>query len=351
MTVHSMAKHKNLFLPAPRWTVMRLLRTGILFGVLAAMCAAAWLAYFAFNPIDIPPGARTFSVDPGRSLRGVSEQFAQAGLISDHWSFLAFARAMGAAGQIKAGSYEVGPQIAPYRLLEKIVHGEFAQADLRFIEGWTFAQLRSVLDAHPSLKHDSTGLSNTQILQRLGVDKASPEGLFFPDTYYFSVASSDLALLKQAYSRMQSKLQTLWEGRSAGLPFKSPYEALIFASIVEKETGRNDERDLVAAVFVNRLKRGMRLQTDPTIIYGLGPTFDGNLRRRDLLTDGSYNTYTRYGLPPTPIAMPGEASIRAALNPAQSPALYFVARGDGSHQFSSTLVEHNRAVNKFQLHR
>jgi len=346
-----MAKHKNLFLPAPRWTVMRLLRTGILLGVLAAMCAVAWLAYFAFNPIDTPPGARTFSVDTGRSLRSVSEQFAQAGLISDHWSFLVFARAMGAAGQIKAGSYEVGPQIAPYRLLEKIVHGEFAMAELRFIEGWTFAQLRGVLDAHLALKHESTGLPDAEILRRLGIDKTSPEGLFFPDTYLFAVASSDTALLKQAYARMQSKLQALWAERAPGLPLKTPYEALIFASIVEKETGRNDEREMVAAVFINRLKRGMRLQTDPTVIYGLGHAFDGNLHRRDLLADSSYNTYTRYGLPPTPIAMPGEASIRASLHPAQSPVLYFVARGDGSHQFSSNLVEHNRAVNKFQLHR
>ena len=330
---------------------MRLFRAALLFAMLAAMCAAAWLAYFAFKPIDVPRNARTFNVDHGRSLRSVSEQFAHAGLISEHWSFLMFARLMGAAGEIKAGSYEVGEQIAPYRLLEKIVRGEFAQAELRFIEGWTFAQLRSVLDGHPALKHDNTGLSDAQILERLGIDKTSPEGLFFPDTYHFAVASSDLALLKQAYSKMQAKLQALWEERAQGLPLNNAYEALIFASIVEKETGRNDERELVAAVFINRLKRGMRLQTDPTVIYGLGPAFDGNLRRRDLQTDNSYNTYTRYGLPPTPIAMPGEASIRATLNPAQSPALYFVARGDGSHQFSSNLVEHNRAVNKFQLHR
>jgi UPF0755 protein len=346
-----MAKRKNLFLPAPRWTAMRLFRAGLLLAMLAAMCVAAWLAYFAFKPIDVPANARTFNVDHGRSLRSVSEQFARAGLTSDHWSFLVFARVMGAAGEIKAGSYEVGEQIAPYRLLEKIVRGEFAQAALEFIEGWTFAQLRNALDAHPALKHDSTALSNAQILERLGIDKKSPEGLFFPDTYYFAVASSDLALLKQAYSRMQAKLQALWEQRAPGLPLNNAYEALIFASIVEKETGRNDERELVAAVFINRLKRGMRLQTDPTVIYGLGPGFDGNLRRRDLQTDNSYNTYTRFGLPPTPIAMPGEASIRATLNPAQSPALYFVARGDGSHQFSSSLVEHNRAVNKFQLHR
>jgi UPF0755 protein len=346
-----MAKRKNLFLPAPRWTVMRLLRTGLSLAMLVAICAAAWLAYFALTPADIAASGRTFNIDHGRSLRAVSEQLAQAGLVSDRWSFLAFARLMGAAGEIKAGSYEVGPQTTPYRLLEKLVRGEFAQAELRFIEGWTFAQLRSVLDAHPALKHDSMGLSDAQILQRLGIERSSAEGLFYPDTYYFAVASSDLALLKQAYARMQSKLLTLWEQRAAGLPFNNSYEALIFASIVEKETGRNDERQLVSAVFSNRLKRGMRLQTDPTIIYGLGPAFDGNLRRRDLQSDNSYNTYTRYGLPPTPIAMPGEASINAALHPAQSPVLYFVARGDGSHQFSTNLVDHNRAVSKFQLHR
>ncbi len=346
-----MARQKNLFLPAPQWTILRLLRAAILLGGLTALCVTAWLAYFALSPVNVPPQARSFNVDPGRTLRGVSEQFAQAGLISERWSFLAFARAMGAAGRIKAGSYTADAQISPYRLLDKIVTGEFAQAEVTFIEGWTFSQLRSALDAHPSLRHDTKGLSDVQILQRLASDTPSPEGMFFPDTYYFAVASSDLALLKQAYSKMQSRLQALWEQRSADLPFKSAYEALIFASIVEKETGRSDERNIVAAVFVNRLKRGMRLQTDPTIIYGLGSTFDGNLRRRDLLKDGNYNTYTRYGLPPTPICMPGEASIKAALNPAQSSALYFVARGDGSHQFSSTLVEHNRAVNKFQLHR
>ncbi len=194
-------------------------------------------------------------------------------------------------------------------------------------------------------------MTNEQILARLGIEKSSPEGLFFPDTYYFAVASSDFALLKQAYLRMQAKLDAAWEQRTTGLPFRTPYEALIFASIIEKETGRKDERDLVASVFVNRLKRGMRLQTDPTVIYGLGAAYDGNLHKRDLLADTAYNTYTRSGLPPTPIAMPGEASIRATMNPAQSSALYFVARGDGTHQFSSTLVEHNRAVSKFQLHR
>ena len=346
-----MAKRKNLFLSTPRWTFGRTLRAIVFLAFLAGAGAAAWLAYFAFHPLEVPPDARVFTVEHGRSLRGVSEQFAQSGLVSDRWSFEIFARLMGAAGEIKAGSYDTGAAIAPNQLLDKLVRGEFALAEIRFIEGWTFSQLRGAMNAHPALKHDTLGLTNDQILQKLGIEEKSAEGLFFPDTYLFAVSSSDLALLKQANVRLRDKLQAEWDQRAPGLPFKTEYEALIFASIVEKETGRSDERELVSAVFVNRLKRGMRLQTDPTVIYGMGDAYDGNLRRRDLLADTAYNTYTRYGLPPTPIALPGGASIRAALHPAQSNVLYFVARGDGTSQYSSTLVEHNRAVNKYQLHR
>ena len=346
-----MAKRKNLFLPQPKWTLMRQLRTLILFGVFAAACAACWLVYFALTSVEVAPQARHFNVEHGSSLRSVAEQFEKEGLISDRWSFLVFARLLGDAGDIKAGSYSVGARVTPYHLLDKIVSGDFAQSELRFIEGWTFRQIRSVVDQHPAVKHDSAGLSDAQILERLGLEERSPEGLFFPDTYYFAAGTSDLTILRQAYLRMRTKLEELWEQRAKGLPVANAYEALILASIVEKETGRAEEREMVAAVFVNRLRRGMRLQTDPAVIYGLGASFDGNLRRRDLETDQSYNTYTRYGLPPTPIAMPGEASIQATLNPANSPALYFVARGDGSHEFSLTLAEHNRAVNKYQRSR
>jgi UPF0755 protein len=346
-----MAKRKNLFLPQPRWTLMRQLQTLILFGVLAAIGAVCWLGYFALTPAEVAPHARHFNVEHGSSLHSVAEQFEKAGLISDRWSFLVLARLLGDAGDIKAGSYSVDVRITPYHLLEKIVSGDFAQSELRFIEGWTFRQIRNVVDQHPAVKHDSAGLSDAQILERLGLEEKSPEGIFFPDTYYFAAGTSDLTILRQAYLRMRTKLEELWEQRTKGLPVANAYEALILASIVEKETGRAEERDMVAAVFVNRLRRGMRLQTDPTVIYGLGASFDGNLRRRDLETDQRYNTYTRYGLPPTPIAMPGEASIQAALNPANSPALYFVARGDGSHEFSLTLAEHNRAVNKYQRSR
>jgi UPF0755 protein len=346
-----MAKRKNLFLPQPKWTLMRQLQTLILFGALAAMSAACWLGYFVLTPAEVAPQARHFNVEHGSSLRSVAEQFEKAGLISDRWSFLVLGRLLGNAGDIKAGSYSVDVRITPYHLLEKIVSGDFAQSELRFIEGWTFRQIRHVVDQHQAVKHDSAGLSDVQILERLGLEEKSPEGLFFPDTYYFVAGTSDLTILRQAYLRMRTKLEELWEQRAKGLPVANAYEALILASIVEKETGRAEERDLVAAVFVNRLRRGMRLQTDPTVIYGLGASFEGNLRRRDLETDQRYNTYTRYGLPPTPIAMPGEASIQATLNPANSPALYFVARGDGSHEFSLTLAEHNRAVNKYQRSR
>jgi UPF0755 protein len=346
-----MAKRKNLFLPQPKWTLMRQLQTLILFGALAAMSAACWLGYFGLTPAEVAPQARHFNVEHGSSLRSVAEQFEKAGLISDRWSFLVLGRLLGNAGDIKAGSYSVDVRITPYHLLEKIVSGDFAQSELRFIEGWTFRQIRHVVDQQQAVKHDSAGLSDVQILERLGLEEKSPEGLFFPDTYYFAAGTSDLTILRQAYLRMRTKLEELWEQRAKGLPVANAYEALILASIVEKETGRAEERDLVAAVFVNRLRRGMRLQTDPTVIYGLGASFEGNLHRRDLETDQRYNTYTRYGLPPTPIAMPGEASIQATLNPANSPALYFVARGDGSHEFSLTLAEHNRAVNKYQRSR
>ena len=343
-----MSKRKNLFLPRPKWTLFRLLRAMILVGIFAVAGAACWLVYFALTPVEVAPRARHFNVDHGSSLRAVAEQFKKSGLISDSWSFLVLARLLGKAADIKAGSYAVGVTITPHRLLDKIVSGDFAQSELRFIEGWTFRQIRGVLDQHPAVKHDTAGLSDAQILERLGAKEKSAEGLFFPDTYHFAAGTSDLTILRQAYLGMQTKLDALWKKRASGLPVANAYQALILASIVEKETGRADERDMVAAVFVNRLRRGMRLQTDPSVIYGLGASFDGNLRRRDLETDQIYNTYTRYGLPPTPIAMPGEASIEATLNPANSPVLYFVGRGDGSHEFSSTLVEHNRAVNKYQ---
>jgi len=233
-------------------------------------------------------------------------------------------------------------------LLRKLTRGDVTQAEIAFIEGWTFRQIRERLDAHPDVRHDTKGLSDAEVMRLIGAAQGVAEGLFFPDTYLFSKQGRDIEVLRRAYRSMQRHLAREWESRAAGLPYADAYQALIMASIVEKETGRDQDRPLVAAVFVNRLRQGMLLQTDPTVIYGIGEKFDGNLRKRDLLTDTPYNTYTRSGLPPTPIAMPGLASLLAALHPAASQAVYFVARGDGSSQFSRTLDEHNQAVNRYQ---
>lgn len=258
------------------------------------------------------------------------------------------ARWRGVATGIKAGSYSVKQGITPEQLLSKLERGDVTQGEALLVEGFTFRQWRARLDQNPDLKHETQGLSEAEIAARLGIEDGRVEGWLLPDTYLFDKQSSDLELLARAHRAMRQKLDSAWRERDVNVPYKTPYEALIMASIVEKETGRGDDRAQVAGVFVNRLRKGMLLQTDPTVIYGLGEAFDGNLRKRDLQTDTPYNTYTRGGLPPSPIAMPGQASIQAALHPAAGDALYFVARGDGSSQFSRTLDEHNKAVNKYQ---
>lgn len=323
----------------------------VVLGLAATAVGAGWLAHFAFTTVDVPVASRVFDVDQGMGLRQVANRLESDGVVSSARGFVALSRLLGKSGQLKAGSYEVDERVAPITVLGKLERGEFAQGQVRFLEGWTYRQIRNVLQAHPMVRNETEGWSDREILERLGIAEAHPEGLFFPDTYWFAAGTSDLVILQQAYRRMQAVLGKLWESRARGLPFSSPYEALVLASIVEKETGHPDERELVAAVFVNRLKRGMRLQADPTIVYGLGDGFEGRLRRHHLQTDQPYNTYTRYGLPPTPIALPGAAAIAATLNPANSPALYFVSRNDGTHVFSQTLVEHNRAVNKYQRSR
>jgi UPF0755 protein len=331
--------------------MFRLIRYAILVVLLALLAAGAWLAYFAFTPVAIPEPARDFQVKKGRSLRGVSNDLAAAGVLREPWSFLWLGRVLGRSDALQAGGYEFPARASPYRLLEMMSQGQVTQAQITFIEGWTFAQVRAALAAHPRISHQAAGLSDQEILTRIGVRERHPEGLFFPDTYFFSPGTSDLKILERAHVTLKSRLDTLWAERAPGLPYRTPYDALIMASIVEKETGLESERAMIAAVFVNRLKRQMRLQTDPTVIYGLGERFDGNLRKRDLETDTPYNSYMRAGLPPTPIAMPGIRALEAALRPAQSSALYFVARGDGSSEFSSNLDDHNRAVRRYQLGR
>ena len=300
------------------------------------------------TPLQVAKLPVELEVPRGASLRGVMDALEKAGIKVRRYEFEALARALRQERDIKAGSYEIAEPVTPTDLLDKLTRGDVTQAEVRLIEGWTFSQFRAALDASPDLRHDTAGLEDTQILARLEATEAHPEGLFFPDTYNFGKGASDLAVLRRAYRAMQRHLKEEWEARQPNIPYQSPYQALIMASIIEKETGKPSERDLIGGVLVNRLRIGMRLQADPTIIYGLGASFDGNLKRSHLVEDGPYNTYTRAGLPPTPIAMPGLASLRSAMRPGKTEALYYVSKGDGSSQFSRTLDEHNRAVSRYQ---
>ncbi len=321
------------------------------FILLLAVGFAALMAWFASAALPLKLNGQEFvdfDIRPGLGLKGAAQAMADAGVGIPPWQFALLGRLSGRDRSIKAGSYEVGVGITAWQLLEKLTAGDVTQTEIVIIEGKTFRELRAKLDANPDLRHDATGMSDSEILQRIGASHPHPEGQFFPDTYLFARQSSDLVIYRRAYQAMQRRLISAWESRDTSVPYRSIEEALIMASIVEKETGTPADRGKVASVFVNRLKRGMLLQTDPTVIYGLGDKFDGNLRKRDLLADTPYNTYTRSGLPPTPIALPGMASIQAALHPPATEFLYFVARGDGSSVFSRTLEEHNRAVNKYQ---
>lgn len=327
---------------------MRLFLKVLFLLTLLAATAAGGLWWWANQPLNLRSSPLDFRVVAGSSLRSAIAQMQEAGIAVQPSLLALLARVKRSETGIKAGSYAVKQGVTPLQLLEKLTQGKVTQGDITLVEGWTFRQWRARLDAHPDLAHDSRDLSEAQIIERLGLSIERLEGWLFPDTYLFDKQSSDLELLARAVRAMQRRLDGEWAGRAEGLPYKSSNEALIMASIIEKETGREADRAQVAAVFVNRLRKGMMLQTDPTVIYGLGDSFDGNLRKQDLQTDTPYNTYTRTGLPPTPIAMPGLASLRAALHPAASDALYFVARGDGSSEFSQSLDDHNRAVNKFQ---
>ncbi|KAF0203011.1 MAG: hypothetical protein FD173_1866 [Gallionellaceae bacterium] len=304
--------------------------------------------FYALRPLPLPKLPYEFSLKQGSSLKSAARQMHQAGVLPGDLLFVLLARSLGKAAQIKPGNYEIEAPVSPLQLLDIISKGRVEQSDISVIEGWTFNQLRAALNADPKLRHDTLSMTDADILKHIGASEKDAEGLFFPDTYNFSSGSSDLAVLKRAYQLMQRKLQESWKTRVANLPLANPYQALILASIVEKETGQAKDRSMIAGVFINRLHKKMLLQTDPTVIYGMGSKFDGNLRRRDLQTDTPYNTYTRAGLTPTPIALPGLAAIQAALHPAQTNALYFVAKGDGSSYFSSTLTEHNNAVNRYQ---
>ncbi|MFT3850441.1 MAG: endolytic transglycosylase MltG [Propionivibrio sp.] len=328
--------------------MLRFLSTLIVLFVLAIAAAVGAFFWYVTSPLVLKSDPVEFHVAPGSGLRAAARDIAAAGVGIEPWALVVLGRGLAVDTAIKAGSYEVTAGITPLDLIRKLTQGDVTQTDVTFVEGMTLRQMRDRLDAHPDLRHDSKDLPEQEILAAIGASERAAEGLFFPDTYLFAKQSRDIDVLARAYRAMQKHLAREWESRAPGLPFDKPYQALILASIVEKETGRDQDRAMIAAVFINRLRQGMLLQTDPSVIYGLGARFDGNLRKRDLQADGPYNTYTRTGLPPTPIAMPGLASLQAALRPAQSEALYFVARGDGSSQFSRTLDEHNQAVGRYQ---
>jgi UPF0755 protein len=332
----------------------RMLRraTRLLAALLLLLAVAAGLWRALDWELDQPAGASApvrVQVAAGSSLRSTLLMLQQQGVLRHPRLVELYLRLHGVTPRLQSGNYEVAPHASARELLEQMISGRVVLESLTVVEGWSFAQMRGALDAHPAIAHQWHELSAAQVMEALGHAGEPAEGRFFPDTYRFAAGTSDRRILERAYERMQAELATAWGSRAPDLPLSSPEEALILASIVEKETGREDERPKVAAVFVNRLRQGMRLQSDPTVIYGLGASYDGHIHTRDLETDTPYNTYTRSGLPPTPIALPGAAALQATLHPAAIDALYFVAtgNGDGTHHFSATLAEHDVALRAY----
>jgi len=348
---------------------------GVAFAVLLAALAAAGGYFWATRPLALAAATLDVTIQPRSTVRGVAAQLRRGGVAVQADPFVLMTRLLGMESRLKSGNYEFKTGVTPYEVLQKLALGDVNESVVTVIEGWTFKRMRAEFDANPALKHDTAGMSDAALLAAIGAGgpggapgspgtteagvsagvgnplaanaNANAEGLFFPDTYLFDKGTSDLNIYRRAYRLMQQRLNAAWAARAPGLPYRSPYEALTMASLIEKETGKAGDRPLVSAVFANRLRIGMPLQTDPAVIYGLGASYDGHLRKRDLQNDTPYNTYMRRGLPPTPIALPGIASLQAAMNPAQTSALYFVSRGDGSSVFSETLGDHNRAVDKY----
>ncbi len=325
--------------------------------VICLSFAFGWLMMdiqqFAETPMELPESGIDYTLKPGTSLRTLAQDLEKKDHIRNSIYLRIIARWTSEGKHIQAGEYHIQPGTSPTQLLKQLVAGEVTTYNITLVEGLTFRQMMQLISKNKALSHTLDGLSDKQIMAELGQKDMHPEGRFLADTYNFPKGSSDLDLLKRASKAMDNLLNKEWEGRAKSLPFKEPYQALILASIVEKETALSKERAEIAGVFIRRLNKGMRLQTDPTVIYGMGDKYKGNIRRKDLQTDTPYNTYTRGGLPPTPICMPGKDAIIAVLHPAPGKTLYFVARNskDGSHQFSETLKEHNNAVRKYQLKR
>ena len=323
-------------------------KTVLLLGAVALGALASFYVQWAWSH-PLTPRVDSVVVKPGTTLRGLARQLYELDVIVEPYTFSWMGYVTGRSRQLKAGEYRLRPGVSAAEFLDQVVAGRVIEYSLVFVEGWNFRQLLHAVESAPKLTQSLAGLGSAEVMARIGRQGIHPEGRFFPDTYYYSMGQTDVQVLVRAFEKMEGVLRQEWSGRDTRVPLKSADDALVLASIVEKETGRADERSLIAGVFVNRLRKGMRMQSDPTVIYGIGPTFDGNIRLRDLRQDTPYNTYTRAGLPPTPIAMPGRDAINAVLHPADTQALYFVSRGDGSHVFSNTLLEHTAAVTKYQL--
>ena len=325
--------------------------------ILLASLGAGWVLMdygeFEQAPLTLPADGVTYTLPSGGSAGTLAEDLVTAGYLPAgrdlYLRWLAWSS--GRAARLKAGEYRLEPGLTPSALLDLLVSGKVVQYPLTIVEGWTFRQLRAAVRGHEALRHTLDGLDDATVMAAIGRLGEHPEGRFFPDTYHFPRGTSDVDFLGRAYKRMSTVLDEAWRRRSSGLPIKDPYEALVMASIVEKEAGAAAERPQIAGVFARRLEKGMKLQADPTVIYGLGEAFDGNLRRSDLETDTPYNSYTRAGLPPTPICLPSQGSIEAATVPASGSELYFVAKGDGTHHFSTNLDAHQKAVNQYQRKR
>ena len=326
-----------------------LLGLALLGGIALAAAGAGYLYWSSQQPVL--SGSDSFVVQPGTGVNQIASALVREQILEEPYTFTLWAHIKEYTTRLHAGEYFVPADITVAELLDLFVSGKVIQRSVTLIEGWTFLQFRDALRNAAKLRFETENMTREQIMTRLGVSGEEPEGRFFPDTYLYTADMSELDVLARAHRTMESVLDEEWNNRDPAIRIKDKDQALVLASIIEKETGRPEERRTISAVFHNRLKKGMRLQTDPTVIYGLGDSFDGNLTRAHLQSDTPYNTYTRAGLPPTPIAMPGRASIHAALNPEPSEALYFVSRGDGSHEFSNTLEEHNGAVRKYQLKR
>ena len=321
--------------------------------IIFASFTLAWLIMdmraFTRLPINSSQTPIYYIVNKGMNLNRVAIDLNKRGMVKSSHYMVWLGRLNGGADNIKAGEYEITPGMLPTDFLDMLISGKVILHSLTLVEGWNFTQIMDAIQSDEYLVHTLKGIANDAIMVKLGLPDIHPEGRFYPDTYKFSRDMTDIDFLKRAYHSMTTVLAREWSSRDPDLPYKDPYEALIMASIIEKETALPSERKAIAGVFVRRLQKGMRLQTDPTIIYGMGEKYKGNIRRSDLTTDNPYNTYRINGLPPTPIAIPGVLAINAALHPESGDALYFVSKGDGSHQFSATLDEHNQAVIKYQL--